>query len=85
MTEEEKVAALTVELMAGERVTVCMERAGAFTIIAALQLAHRHPRLGDWQRKTIRSFVEYISEALGDAPVARSIIEDGWKPDMDHS
>ena len=53
---------------AGERTTLVIGPFSAFTMIAALQLATRHPGMTDSQRGTLRDFIDTAKTWLTGTP-----------------
>jgi len=57
---------------------VTISAVDAFSLIACLQLAYRHPRLSDSQKRIIGGFAMRLGKAFEGYPVARDIISRGW-------
>lgn len=58
--------------------------AEAFALVAALQLAWRHPRISNIQSHLIEKFAAQISSELMSCPTIAAVIEAGWNKGFDH-
>lgn len=87
--DDQRLRALADELLAmnpGNPLVFEIRPQDAFSFIAALQLAYRHPELAENQRRLVRSFVEFLMDGLrrrGPIPTLEQLVVDGWNPAKD--
>lgn len=75
---------MAVELHASEQIHVAMSAFEAYTVLAIIQLAWRHPDLNDFQKSLIESFGRALQgEIAKRAPFAGETLEAGWNPEYD--
>jgi hypothetical protein len=55
----------------------------AYCLVAALQLACRHPDLGDAMAETMEHLGRSVTAGL--PPPVQAVLEEGWNPDLDRS
>jgi hypothetical protein len=81
MSDEDDLEAI--KSLVGKRVELNADAFEFFEIVAAVQLAYRHPRLPEGQKQRVRNYIERMKPmfiALG-GPGIEQIIERGWTED----
>lgn len=79
----ELIAAELVKLNERGPIRFEMNAQDAFSFVALLQLAWRHPRLNPKQRRMIEEFVDSLRQALSQSPELSRVIEEGWDRNKD--
>ena len=84
--EQQTTLALAKELTAMRTlspVTLQVDPFEAFSLLAALQLAWRHPELSRTQKDIIEGFGRELERAFAGYPVASRIAAAGWRVECD--
>lgn len=75
MTDDEIIAALADELQAHEApIEMVLRPVSAFQLASLLQLALRHPGVGDDVRRVGVTFIEHVRAYFADAPTVSDVL-----------
>lgn len=80
MTDQEIAEQLAAELKRSPAISLTLDAASAFRIGALLQLAWRHPNVGEDNRAFIIGLLDEISRI---GPVVKAMLHQGWDESKD--
>lgn len=82
--DEMMVLRLASELSTADPVVIQLSAFDAWTVLAIVQFASRHPRLSPAQHELMLAFGRGLQTALADrVPFASDLLDDGWDPEKD--